>query len=97
MKTLVLHPVNTDNDAVIQKAVRIAQTETKDWHPGHIVAHPSEKKAAKLEAIKEDLAQISFTDGRRLSFPLSEVFDPNRANTIAMEIRFGLRTIANAN
>lgn len=46
-----------------------------------------EPTAAKLLAIDEGVATLFFVDGRRLKFPIAEVFDPNRVMKIAREMQ----------
>lgn len=78
---------DSENKKFLAKVVAKAQKESKDWSIGHIVVHPSEPTAAKLLAIDEGVATLFFVDGRRLKFPIAEVFDPNRAMKIAREMQ----------
>ena len=62
---------------IVEEAIEVVRG---DVSIGDVVAHPNDPITYKLAEIKDSVAICTLPDGTRKEYPVSEIFDVNKAN-----------------
>ena len=78
---------------IIKQAIAIYIASATRPGPGDVIAHPDDPLAYQLDSIEGEVANCS--SPRTASFPVNEIFDVNKVNSLAIELKH--KMLANLN